>query len=117
MNKYLFLFSIALTVFSCHKNENIQQLLNSDKPWEVIRGAYAAGETGDKKYIPFLLHDAGNWGRSTELEFKGYSVYQEKMIALKKILHQIPPDTITRRPDSTNIKFYNDLWQKMNKSK
>jgi hypothetical protein len=46
------------------------------------------------------------------MKFKGYNVYQEKMIALRKIFRQEPPVKITSKPDSVVINFYTELSQK-----
>jgi len=122
MNKrLLFLaFLFGLIIFSCNKDEEIKRLLNSNKPTEIIEGTCEAGESDNKDYVPLLLHDAGNPNASTALRWKGYTVYEEKMYALQKILNVKPPHLVTPStsyPDSVNIKFYNNLWQKMAKSK
>jgi hypothetical protein len=110
-------------LLGCNNGNNdyeIKRLLNSDKPWDIIEGAWKAGESGEKKYVPLLLHDDGSPGGTTVLKFKGFTVYQEKMFALTKILHVKPPHkviAVTSRPDSVNIKFYSAFWQNMNKKK
>ena len=68
--------------------------------------------------MPLLLHDDGNPAGTTVLKFKGFTIYQEKMFALERILHIKPPHKVipvSSDPDSVNIKFYSVLWQKMNK--
>jgi hypothetical protein len=120
MKKYLILFVIALIISSCNKDEEIRQLLNSERPYEIIKGAYEAAESGNQAYVPLLLHNAGDPRATTELHFKGITVYEEKMFALEKILKVKPPRPYNYPydiPDSTDIKFFNGLWQKMNKSK
>lgn len=98
---------MAVLVFlSCNEEVEICKLLNSKDKDEIIRGAFEAGNTGDKKYIPLLLKNANDCRRSTNLKFKGYSVYQAKMTAIKKISKKESPVTIGRMPDSLVIKYY-----------
>ena len=116
----ILLILFAFTISSCDKDGEIRKRLASRKTTEIIVGAREAGETGDKKYVPLLLHDLGNPSASTSLKYKGFTVYTEKMYALEEILKAKPPHpyvVILMLPDSVNIKFYNDLWQKMSKSK
>ena len=121
MNRNILLLVLfALTFIACNKDKEIRRRLASDKTVEIIEGARQAGETGDRKYVPLLLHDLGNPRSCTYWKYKGFTVYTEKMYALEQILHIKPPhpyNGILTLPDSTNIKFYNALWQKMNKSK
>ena len=91
---------------SCQNDREILNLLNSQEKEDIIRGAYLAGESGDKKFSPMLLKNVNDVRTSTNLKFKGYNVYQEKMIALNKIYKQSPPVQITNKPDSVIIKFY-----------
>jgi len=103
----ILLFSLF---FSCENNndtERIKYLLNSKKgdPTEIINGAYLAGESGKKEFIPLLLKNANDVRMCTDIRFKGFSVYQEKMGALEKITNLIPPVEITRKPDSVVINF------------
>jgi len=64
MKKHLkaFMFLSFFIITSYDKDKEIRRLLNSNKPWDLIEGAYKAGESGDKKYVPMLLHDDGNPG-------------------------------------------------------
>lgn len=111
----LFLGLLLFIITSCNKDEEIKSLLNSKNVYEIIEGASEAGHSGDKKYIPLLLLNAGDQRATTKLKFKGYSIYQEKMYALKTILHVKPPDTITSIVDSINIKFFENYWQKLSR--
>jgi len=122
MKKHLTLFALIPLISCCQKNpdKEIRHFLNSSRPTEIIIGALEAGDTGDKQYVPLLLNDLDDPSVSTSLKYKGFSVYTEKMYALEQILKSKPPHPyggILRKPDSTNIKFYNDLWRKMNSSK
>ena len=55
------------------------ELLNSNVKDDLILGAYKAGETVKRTFIPLLLRNAEDWGMSTNFDFKGVSVYQAKM--------------------------------------
>ena len=104
------IFILSLLVFdSCNNDKEILRLLNSERKEDVISGAYKAGESGDKQFVPLLLKDANDVRTSTNIKFLGYNVYQEKMIALKKIFKQDPPVEIVDKPDSIIIKFYMEL--------
>jgi len=106
------IFSIILAMASCQSKSKIIALLESQEKDDIIKGAYLAGESGDKEFIPFLLSGAWDFRRSTNFQFKGYSIYEEKMIALKKIFGKAPPVEITYMPDSTVIDFYIRLSKK-----
>lgn len=107
------LVCILVLATSCQNDHNIFILLSSQEKEDIIRGAYLAGESGDKKFSPMLLKNANDVRISTNLKFKGYSVYQEKMIALNKIYKQSPPVQITNKPDSAIIKFYIGLVERI----
>ena len=97
---------------SCNSNKEITRLLNSEEKEDIILGSYKAGESGDKQFVPLLLKNAADPRRSTNLRFKGISIYQSKMGALKKIFKLEPTIKISREPDSLVIKFYTELSEK-----
>ena len=99
-------FCIGLFSASCSDNKEIFRLLKSTDKEDVIQGAFQAGESGDKHFIPLLLQNAADPRRSTDIFFKGITVYQSKMIALQKILKLSPPNEISYKIDSNVIKFY-----------
>ena len=103
---------LLIFIISCQNDSEIIRLLNSKEKDDVIKGAYLAGENGNVKYATFLLKDANDVRTSTNIKFKGYNVYQEKMIALSKIYKKKPPKEITSIPDSTVINFYLEIVQK-----
>lgn len=108
----LMLTTIALLTTRCTlgsrhaTKDEIFKLLNSDQPRDLIFGAFDAGESKDTVFLPLLLKNADDPRMCTHIRFKGFSVYQEKMGAIKKILNVTPPTEITHKPDSTVIKFY-----------
>jgi hypothetical protein len=113
MNYYIKIFYglIFLIFFSCNNNKKIIELLNSNEKEDVILGAYKAGETGDKQFVPLLLKNIDDPRRSTNLKFKGITVYQAKMEALEDIFKKKAPAKITYKVDSTIINFYTRLYQ------
>jgi len=100
---------MTILVACKQSDSDIKVLLQSKSIENRIEGAYKAGKSGKKEFIPYLLKNADDPSRSTDLLFKGYSVYQEKMIALKKLTKRDPPVKITRDPDSTVIRFYTEI--------
>ena len=109
--KLSFVVTCAVFLVSCKKydDKEIRKLLNSNDPENLIIGSFEAGESGKKDFIPLLLRNADDPRMCTHIRFKGFSVYQEKMGALKKILKASPPTKLTYRPDSTIIKFYSKV--------
>ncbi|MDN3584375.1 hypothetical protein [Mucilaginibacter flavus] len=107
MKKIVKLLIVSTLFTSCvNSDEGIKTLLQSKTLDDQIEGACKAGESGKMDFIPYLLMNADDPRVSTDLRYKGFSVYQEKMIAIKTILKIGPPKTITREPDSTIIQFY-----------
>jgi hypothetical protein len=100
---------IFIMLTSCNSDKEITRLLNSEEKEEIILGAHKAGESGDKQFVPLLLKNADDRRASINIKFKGFTVYQEKMIALRKIFKQDPPTKITDKPDSLVINFYTEL--------
>lgn len=92
-------------------------MIESEDHTERIRGAYKAGHSKDKKFVPYLLNDAYDFATSTNIKYKGISVYQAKMEALSDIYEVQPPIKITYKPDSLVIKFYTRLYENEMRSK
>ena len=100
-----------LFLLSCNHTDDIVTLLNSEETNDVILGAFKAGKSGNIKYIPLLIENADDRRMSTDIKFKGVTVYQSKMIALKKIYKKEPPAKITYKVDSSVIIFFKNLQQ------
>ncbi|MNL65279.1 hypothetical protein D3C87_1895900 [compost metagenome] len=71
-----------------------------------MKAYYLIGENRDTSFISELVKDPYNPRVTYHLEFKGMSIYQSKMGALRKITGVPPPKKITREPDSSVVKFY-----------
>ncbi len=103
------LLTIIILFAACNSSDNdIKTLLLSKNINDLIEGSYKAGELRKAEFIPYLLCNANDPRVSTNLRFMGFSVYQEKMMALKKILKKEAPVEITWNPDSTVIRFYTE---------
>mgnify|MGYP003530102403 FL=1 len=106
-----FFSSILILAISCNEDKKIIRLLDSTEKYDIMRGAFKAGESHDRKFVPYLLKNTADPRISNSLDFKGSSVYQQKMIALRKIYNTGPPVAITYKPDSVVIKFYAALFE------
>ena len=95
---------------SCKYNSEteINNLIKSNNPDELVQGFFLIGEQKRKEYVHLILSNVNDPRISHTLRFKGVSVYQSKIIAMKKISGELPPGKITYKPDSVVIKFYKE---------
>ena len=100
MRNRLVILVFIFSLLSCRSDNEITRLLKSSNHEDVIEGAFEAGESGNNKFVPLLLNDAYDPSASVTLNFKGFTVYQEKMGALEKIFKRSPPNRISGEPDS-----------------
>jgi hypothetical protein len=110
--KNLFYLSILFVfLFSCVNSdqEKINKLLKKNDKTSIIEASFLIGELKDTTYIPFLLKDCYDYRITHHMKFYGVSVYQSKMVAMKKISGVAPPLEITYLPDSTVINYYSNL--------
>lgn len=109
MNLRLLIFFLLV---SCDNGLNktspdeIRILINSGIVDKIIEGNFIIGEEKQTIFIKDLLFNAHDNRISHHYRFKGISVFQSKMIALKKISGLNPPNIIKSESDSTIIKFY-----------
>lgn len=108
---YLFLVFISTANAGCSSDKKVESLLNSKDKDDLISGSMKAGKKGKEKFVSLLLKNADDPRRSTNLKFKGVSVYEAKMRALGSIFKQFPPIKITEDPDSQVINYYINLSQ------
>ncbi|MBD2770491.1 hypothetical protein IC235_21615 [Hymenobacter sp. BT664] len=110
MKKHLLSKANALLLMlmcSCvSKEPGIDSLLKSKKATDVISAFYTIGNLKDTSYVRNIFIDPYDPRVSHDYRFLGISVYQSKMIAIKKISGCDPPAPITYRPDSSIVKFY-----------
>lgn len=103
------LFSLLLIFIGCNSDDEIFRLLNISNKNDLILGAYKASKSKNRKFVTLLLKNADDRRMSTNIRFKGFTVYQEKMFALEQIFQKSPPAPISWSTDSVVIKFYLDL--------
>jgi hypothetical protein len=108
---------IIVTLFiACNKDNEIRRLLNGPRSVDRIEGCYEAAETSDIRYLPLLLKNANIPLITSNIRFKGISVYQADMYSLSKLLGVSPPHPITRVVDTTNVDFFIKYWDKKSHS-
>lgn len=100
---------LLLILIGCGSyDEKIDNLIQSKDVNHNIRAYYLIGEKRDTAYIPLLIKDLGDPRISHHYRHKGMSIYQLTIVALKEISGLNPPNELTYRPDSLNIKFYQE---------
>lgn len=104
------IFLIMLSLLSCYKNEEkqIEQLLKSNDKDDIILGCHYLKSKEDTKYIPLIFNNLDDQRVSNNFKFKGISVHEAKMKALYRISGLTPPNKITFKVDTLNIRFYKD---------
>jgi hypothetical protein len=108
-----------LVIFSCnekHKTEkkNVNELINSKDVNDVVEGYFIIGEEKQVNYISEIFKNPSDNRISHHYRFKGISIYQSKMIAMKKISGLKPPVNINYKSDSLVISYYYN-WALKNK--
>lgn len=98
-------------------SRSVDVLLKSNRLEDNMLAYYKIGEERDTVYTGVLLNDLNDPRVSNNLNFKGMSIYQCKIIALKKISNLDPPNELNYQPDSVNIKFYQDWAMKKQRDK
>ena len=118
MNRFFLIipFLLILLLFNCDNicETDIKKLINSENVNDLVKGNYIIGECGKDNYIEHLFENVEDNRISHEYKFYGISVYQSKIVALKKLSGLNPPKEITSEIDTTIINFYLD-WAKKNK--
>ncbi len=114
MKKFIWIVFMIVLGLACKNEEDeekIRNLLISENPNQVFEGNFLAGQYKKRNLVQLVLQDPYNQKISHHRKFKGLSMYQSKMIALKNISGLEPPSPITYKPDSAIVKFYQD-WSK-----
>ena len=104
----LAIFSLFI-IISCNKDyeyKKINILINSNEKDEIIKGYLLIGEKRDTSFIKNIFQDLNDQRVSHYYKHIGVSVYQSKMIAIKKISGVNPPKKITNIKDDSIIDFY-----------
>ena len=105
--KYFFL----ILFFSCNssnktKSDIITKLILSNDVNKIVEGYFIIGEEKQIKFIKDIIINPVDNRISHHYKFNGISVYQSKMIALKKISGLEPPIKISSKSNIVVIEFY-----------
>lgn len=106
MRYVLFYFVLFCSCTSSSRQEKVRSLLESDDQTEVIEGCNELKTVKDTMFVSAILLDPYDQRISHNLKFKGISVYQAKMNALRRISNLNPPNKVNYLLDSTNVLFY-----------
>ena len=105
----LLLTSAQLILFSCNSTEKYKQDLPSDNVTAICKACYELGEAKDTSSVKLLLTRILDPRVSNDLRFKGMSVAQCRLGALRKISNI---DVIKKEksyiPDTAAVDFYLD---------
>jgi hypothetical protein len=110
--RLILIFGISISCIS-RDTEKISKLLKSDDPGDLIQAYYLIGENHNMDFIKEVISNPYDPRITNIRDYKGMSIYQSKMIALRKISNLDPPHKITYQPDSVVINFY-CRWVKKN---
>jgi hypothetical protein len=107
--KLILLISTQLILLSCNSTEKYKQNLRSDNVTAICEACYELGKLRDTSAIKLLLTGILDPRVSNDLRFKGMSVAQCRLRALKKISNI---DVIKKEnayiPDTAAVNFYLD---------
>ena len=84
--------------------------IGSDNVDSMIIGYYLI-QSGDVQYIPEIMNEPFDGRETFMLDYKGKSVYEAKMNAMKRLSGENPPTEITYAPDTLIVNFYTN-WAK-----
>lgn len=106
---YTFPVFIVVCILGCSKqkdNLTLKKMLKSNDKAQIIEATEHIAYNKDTSMIGDLLEQSFDPRITHVITHKGMSVYQVKMGAMEKITGISPPNKITYKPDSVNIKFY-----------
>lgn len=114
MKKPFLIFFLAL-IFSCNDDMSdtktvqiLKESPNQSKITDKYLDACSKINQGDTVFVEFLLKDLKNVATTHNYKFKGITVYQAKMNALRRISGLEPPRKITYKYDQDIVDFYTD---------
>ncbi len=94
------------------KRKIIDSLLKTGEPCNIIRANFVISKTRDSLYIDTLFNDITNPQICHQLKFKGITVYQSKVIALKKIANIDSQININYETDTLIINYLKKVFKK-----
>jgi len=101
----LFTAIYFISLWSGSKNR-IDSLLEKDDAYHLVQAYHLIGEDKDTSYIKLIFINPYDPRTSNHFKFKGMSIYQQKMWALKQMSGLIPPHKITSDVDSSIVDYY-----------
>ena len=108
-NKSILLIISLLFIFSCNQQndiEKINNLINSNNPDKIIKGYLSINNKNGALFIEKIFDNIDDQRVSHNIKNIGVSVYQSKMIAIKKVSGLEPPRKITYKKDDSIVQFY-----------
>jgi len=101
------IFIFTLAVISCQDSkQEVKRLLERGQKEDLVKAFYLIGENRDTSFLKEVIANPYDPRIVHLAQFYGMSVYQSKMVALRKISGLSPPRKITYQPDSTVVNFY-----------
>lgn len=104
--RHVLAFALFVLCSSCNLNQEVIADLRSDEPNRIIKACAKLEDADDAEFVPILLEQPCDPRVTHLLKYKGMSVYQQKMAALKRISGIAPPHKLTYRVDSSIVDFY-----------
>jgi hypothetical protein len=105
---------VILSALACsnrrYSKEEIMNALTGRNKDSIIAAVKQVAKTNDTSYIRFLLVNADDIRISHKKSSYGRSIYSLRMNAIKSITGKSPNVPISDAPDSTVIKYYQELF-------
>lgn len=109
---HILLICILIYGSGCTKTVDrptLQRMLKSDDKSQIIEAINYISNNKDTLMIKDLLKNSFDPRITHLIKYKGMSIYQLKMGAMKNIMGIAPPNKITYKPDSANVNFYVEI--------
>jgi hypothetical protein len=108
----IYLLTVLLFILSCSPDIDdavLIKMLKGDNKEQFIEAIMYIEDNHKIDMVQYLLYDAMDPRVTHDIRFKGMSIYQIKMHALKRFTGTNPPKRITSEPDSSILNFYADI--------
>ncbi|WP_124981828.1 hypothetical protein [Nonlabens xiamenensis] len=107
--KYVFFVFLFFSCKDDYNKKDVEKMLNSNNTSQLVEAYYLIGEHKDTSFVKNIFSQIEDVRISHDLKFKGVSVYQSKMIALKKIYNVDPPNPLSKEVDKSLVDFYREI--------
>jgi hypothetical protein len=100
---------LILVIIACNDKPNynkINSLILSNEESKLIEACNDLKTIEDTVFVSALLQNPYDTRISHDIRYKGTSVYEAKMRALRRISGLTPPNIINYKLDSSNVDFY-----------